>query len=148
MVVHATSTQPTSIATLPQAGSALLVIFGASGDLTRRKLIPALYDLTCVGCVPRKFEVLGVGRTPMTTEEFQAHMRHGALDSGGIRELNQEQWANFEKRLFTWLAIPATQASTVISARNSKKCTKPVQVQTICFTCRRPPLWQHRSLRA
>src|SRR5215831_11626472 len=100
MVVHATSTQPTSIPTLPQAGSALLVIFGASGDLTRRKLIPALYDLTCVGCVPRKFEVLGVGRTPMTTEEFQGRMRQGALDSGGIRELNQEQWANFEKRLF------------------------------------------------
>lgn len=57
------------------------MIFGASGDLTRRKLIPALYDLTCVGCVPRKFEVLGVGRTPMTTEEFRARMREGALDS-------------------------------------------------------------------
>src|SRR5215813_9695514 len=100
MVVHATSTQPTSIATLPQAGSALLVIFGASGDLTRRKLIPALYDLTCVGCVPRKFEVLGTGRTPMTTEEFRARMRQGALDSGGIKHLDDEQWANFEKRLF------------------------------------------------
>jgi glucose-6-phosphate 1-dehydrogenase len=100
MVVHATSMQPTSISLLPQAGSALLVIFGASGDLTRRKLIPALYDLACIGCVPRKFEVLGVGRTPMTTEEFRVRMREGALDSGGIRDLNQEQWANFEKRLF------------------------------------------------
>ena len=99
-IVRATSTPTKSIPVLPQAGSALLVIFGASGDLTRRKLIPALYDLTCVGCVPRKFEVLGVGRTRMTTEEFRARMRQGASDSGGIQDLNQEQWANFEKRLF------------------------------------------------
>src|SRR5215471_3884761 len=99
-VIHATSGQPTRIPSLPQAGSALLVIFGASGDLTQRKLIPGLYDLTCVGCVPRKFEVLGVGRTPMTTEEFRARMRQGALDSGGIRRFDHERWANFEKRLF------------------------------------------------
>jgi glucose-6-phosphate 1-dehydrogenase len=99
-IVHATSGQSTNKASLPQADPALLIIFGASGDLTRRKLIPALYDLTCVGCVPRKFEVLGVGRTRMTTEEFRARMRQGALDSGGISNLDSEQWASFEKRLF------------------------------------------------
>lgn len=99
-IIEASSVQPVSIQSLPPAESALLVIFGASGDLTRRKLIPALYDLACVGCVPRKFEVLGVGRTPMTTEEFRARMRQGALDSGGIRHLDHEQWASFEKRLF------------------------------------------------
>jgi glucose-6-phosphate 1-dehydrogenase len=75
MVVHATSMQPTSMPPLPQAGSALLVIFGVSGDLTRRKLIPA-------------------------------RMKRGALDSGGIRDLNQEQWANFEKRLFYMVGDP------------------------------------------
>jgi glucose-6-phosphate 1-dehydrogenase len=90
-VIQATSVELTRITSLPQAGSALLVIFGASGDLTRRKLIPGLYDLTCVGCVPRKFEVLGVGRSPMTTEEFRARMRQGALESGGIRHLDHEQ---------------------------------------------------------
>lgn len=99
-IIEASSVQPVSIQSLPQAESALLVIFGASGDLTRRKLIPALYDLACVGCVPRKFDVLGVGRTPMTTEAFRARMRQGALDSGGIRDFDHEQWANFEKRLF------------------------------------------------
>lgn len=105
-IIQATSVQSTSVASLPQAESALLVIFGASGDLTRRKLIPGLYDLTCVGCVPRKFEVLGVGRTPMTTEEFRARMRQGALDSGGIRRLDREQWANFENRLFYLVGDP------------------------------------------
>jgi len=99
-IVEASSVQPVSIQPLPQAESALLTIFGASGDLTRRKLIPALYDLACVGCVPRKFEVLGIGRTPMTSEEFRARMRQGAVESGGIRDLNHEQWADFERRLF------------------------------------------------
>ena len=106
-VIQATSVQPTTIASLPQAGSALLVIFGASGDLTRRKLIPGLYDLTCVGCVPRKFEVLGVGRSPMTTDEFRSRMRQGALESGGIGHLDHEQWANFEKRLFYMVGDPS-----------------------------------------
>src|SRR5215469_17506513 len=82
---------------LPTGDSCVLIIFGASGDLTKRKLIPALYDLTCVGCVPRKFEVLGVGRTRMSREEFRARMRQGALESGAIRQLDPEQWANFEK---------------------------------------------------
>ena len=50
-------------ASLPKAGSCLLVIFGATGDLTRRKLIPALYDLACIGCTNPTFDVLGVGRT-------------------------------------------------------------------------------------
>src|SRR5215469_16195355 len=106
-VVYATTVQPTTVASLPQADSTLLVIFGASGDLTRRKLIPALYDLTCVGCVPRKFEVLGVGRTPMTSEEFRGRMHPGGLESGGIRRFDPEQWANFEKRLFYLVGDPS-----------------------------------------
>jgi glucose-6-phosphate 1-dehydrogenase len=98
-VIEATSIRPVTVPQLPQADPALLVIFGASGDLTRRKLIPALYALSCVGCVPRKYEVLGVGRTPMTDEQFRARMRRGELDFGGIH-LDPEQWAIFEKRLF------------------------------------------------
>ena len=138
-VIQATSFPPARIASLPQAGSALLVIFGASGDLTRRKLLPGLNDLTCVGCVPRKFEVLGLGRSPMTTEEFRARMRQGALESGGIRHLDHEQWTNFEKRLFYMVGNPATLTSIVISARNSKKCIKQVRARTIFSMCQRLP---------
>jgi glucose-6-phosphate 1-dehydrogenase len=105
-VIEATTVPSGSVPSWPQAGSALLVIFGASGDLTRRKLIPALYDLTCVGCVPRKFEVLGIGRTGMTTEEFRARMRQGAFAPGAIRQLDHEHWATFEKRLFYLVGDP------------------------------------------
>jgi glucose-6-phosphate 1-dehydrogenase len=99
-IIEARSLKRTVRPPLPQAESCLLVIFGASGDLTRRKLIPALYDLACVGCMHPRFEVLGVGRTPMTSEEFRARMRQGASDSNDIRDFDDERWASFEKRLF------------------------------------------------
>ena len=54
---------------LPTGDACLLVIFRASADLTRRKLIPGLYNLACAGCMNPQFEVLGVGRTEMSSEE-------------------------------------------------------------------------------
>lgn len=53
----------------------ILVIFGASGDLTERKLIPALYDLKSQNLLPDKFAVLGVSRTDMTDESFREKMK-------------------------------------------------------------------------
>src|SRR5260370_42008957 len=52
---------------LPTGDSCVLVIFGASGDLTKRKLVPGLYNLAVVGCMNPQFEVLGIRRTPTTT---------------------------------------------------------------------------------
>lgn len=49
----------------------VLVIFGASGDLTRRKLIPAIFQLFCYEYLPDPFSILGVGRSPMEQEEFR-----------------------------------------------------------------------------
>ena len=42
------------------ASNCLIVIFGASGDLTRRKLVPSLYDLYCQGLMPERFAVMGI----------------------------------------------------------------------------------------
>jgi glucose-6-phosphate 1-dehydrogenase len=53
----------------------LIVIFGASGDLTRRKLIPALFNLLKQNLLPDNFAVLGVGRTPMFDESFRDDMK-------------------------------------------------------------------------
>src|SRR5207302_8940894 len=49
----------------------VMVIFGASGDLTRRKLIPALYNLANEQLLSREFAVLGLARAQMTTEQFR-----------------------------------------------------------------------------
>jgi glucose-6-phosphate 1-dehydrogenase len=88
-----------SMEPLPAGDSCLLVIFGASGDLTRRKLIPGLYNLACDGCMNPQFEVLGVGRTQMSSEEFRAKMREAVSKSGDARNFNESQWKEFEKRL-------------------------------------------------
>jgi glucose-6-phosphate 1-dehydrogenase len=71
-------------ARLPEADPCVVVIFGASGDLTRRKLIPALYDLACAGCMGGHFRVLGVARQDMDDAVFREHLRAGmaAPDSG------------------------------------------------------------------
>lgn len=65
-----------SIPSEPQQGGrpkdpCLLVIFGASGDLTKRLLIPALFNLACDKLLPERFAVLGVGRTEWTTNFFR-----------------------------------------------------------------------------
>ena len=86
-------------ARLPQGDSCLLIIFGASGDLAKRKLIPSLYNLACVGCMNPTFEVLGTGRTAMTDEEFRAKMREAASKASDTREFSDEAWQEFAKRL-------------------------------------------------
>ena len=51
-----------------------MVIFGASGDLTKRLLVPALYNLACDGLLSDNFAVLGVGRSEITDAQFRASM--------------------------------------------------------------------------
>ncbi len=94
---------------LPTADSCLLVIFGGTGDLTRRKLIPALYDLGCVGCTHRNFDVLGIGRTKLTEDDYRARLGGGAASSQDARNFSHEGWNEFAKRLH-YLIGDANQA--------------------------------------
>jgi glucose-6-phosphate 1-dehydrogenase len=59
----------------PAPGPSVLVIFGASGDLTRRKLLPALYQLSRAHRLPPRFSVIGVAKTPMDDEKFREQFR-------------------------------------------------------------------------
>ncbi len=99
-VVQATPTRSVAIPPMPKAEPCLVIIFGASGDLTKRKLIPALYDLACIGCISgQQFDVLGTGRTDMSTDEFRAAMREAASTSKDARKFSDWNWEQFEKRL-------------------------------------------------
>jgi glucose-6-phosphate 1-dehydrogenase len=55
----------------------ILTIFGASGDLTERKLLPALYDLARDRRLPPEFTVVGFARRPWSQEEFRERMKVG-----------------------------------------------------------------------
>ncbi len=85
--------------TLPQGDSCLVVIFGGTGDLTRRKLVPALYDLACAGCTTRNFQVLGIGRTKLDDEAFRKRLRDGAANSKDTRDFSEDGWQEFAQRL-------------------------------------------------
>jgi len=54
-----------------EAGPAVVVIFGASGDLTRRKLVPALHTMACEGFLPAEVRVIGVARSSLSDETFR-----------------------------------------------------------------------------
>jgi glucose-6-phosphate 1-dehydrogenase len=68
-----------------------LVIFGASGDLTHKKLFPALYSLAYRRLLPERFAVIGVARTEDTDEEFKAQMKE-AVQEYGRDEFVDEVW--------------------------------------------------------
>jgi glucose-6-phosphate 1-dehydrogenase len=69
----------------------VLVIFGASGDLTHKKLIPALYSLAYRSLLPERFGVLGVARTESSDDEFREDMRR-AVEQHGRDELRDDVW--------------------------------------------------------
>ncbi|MDR4474175.1 MAG: glucose-6-phosphate dehydrogenase, partial [Nitrospira sp.] len=64
---------------MPPVEPCTLVIFGGSGDLARRRLIPAVYNLLLDGLLPAKYAVIGLGRKPMTDDEFRALVREGVV---------------------------------------------------------------------
>ena len=63
----------------------VVVIFGASGDLTKRKLLPALYHLEQAGLLPKEIAVVGVARRPLEAT-FAPDMKDGILAGGGVEE--------------------------------------------------------------
>lgn len=77
-----------------------MVIFGAHGDLTKRKLIPALYALYIDGFLPREFCVVGISRTKMTNEEFRSAMRNSLQQFAPELPLDPAKWERFESMLY------------------------------------------------
>ena len=78
---------------LVRAGPCTMVILGAAGDLTRRKLLPSLLHLESDGALHEEFAVVGVGREPLSDEGFREQVRAGLDASGPL-------WQRFAPRLF------------------------------------------------
>jgi glucose-6-phosphate 1-dehydrogenase len=75
-----------------------MVIFGAGGDLTWRKLVPSLFSLHLDRALPERFSVLGLDRKQRSEEDWREHLRQGA-DQFSQRELRPEAWDPFSKCL-------------------------------------------------
>ena len=78
---------------------ATIVIFGASGDLCQRKLMPALYTLFHEGFLPEDFAIVGVARSKLSDEEFRSEMREAVEEHGRLGRLDPAFWSRFAARL-------------------------------------------------
>src|SRR5262249_24978783 len=86
-------------AMLKRADPCTMVIFGAGGDLTKRKLIPALFHLKMSGFLPDDFRVVGCARESFDDASFRAAMRK-VIDEFGPKPLDKKLWERFEASLY------------------------------------------------
>jgi glucose-6-phosphate 1-dehydrogenase len=76
-----------------------IVIFGASGDLTQRKLIPSFFNLFRKRKTPKNFNIVGYGGTPFTHEQFRDHLHAGLTKYAGY-EFTQKVWSLFAPNVY------------------------------------------------
>ncbi len=75
----------------------IVVIFGASGDLAHRELVPSLFSLYCSGLMPKNFAIIGFARRDYSDVKFRDEMYEALKKSDGCKE---EKWSKFAKNLF------------------------------------------------
>ncbi|HUQ41511.1 MAG TPA: hypothetical protein VM052_03320, partial [Candidatus Limnocylindrales bacterium] len=71
---------------------ATLVLFGGSGDLSHRKLVPALYNLALQRLLPASFAVVGAARSPLTNDAFRAELHDAVAEHSRSKPINEEVW--------------------------------------------------------
>ena len=77
-----------------------IVIFGANGDLTKRKLLPALYRLAYERRIPQNFAMVGNSRTPMSDEDFRQKMKESVEKFIENSPFDESVWESFEQTLY------------------------------------------------
>jgi glucose-6-phosphate 1-dehydrogenase len=77
-----------------------VVIFGASGDLTKRKLVPALYHLMQERLLPAEFAVVGVARRDTSDEQFRTQMHESVIEFSGGEALDEAVWDSYARGLY------------------------------------------------
>ncbi|MCI0416934.1 glucose-6-phosphate dehydrogenase, partial [bacterium] len=93
-----------------------IIIFGATGDLTQRKLIPALYHLWRQHLLGTGFAIIGAARTPMSHDEFRKSMREAIAEFSEDKP-DAVEWENFASMLF----YNATDAKDPVSFQRLKE---------------------------
>lgn len=78
----------------------VLVIFGATGDLTARKLAPAIYNLGKDGLLPANFACIGFARREKTNEAFRAELKTAINSYSRVKPIDETFWKNFQEQIF------------------------------------------------
>ncbi len=82
-----------------KANPTVFLIFGGTGDLTKRKIMPALYNLFLDGWLPEKFAIIGTGSTKMTTEKYVSELLAGVDEFSRTGKSKKEDWAKFSSHI-------------------------------------------------
>jgi glucose-6-phosphate 1-dehydrogenase len=93
---------------MAENNNCIIVIFGASGDLTKRKLMPALYALYRQKLLPDSFAILGTSRSPYSDNAFRKKIREDIVTYAGLKKSDQKLLEPFSKHLY-YQAFDATQ---------------------------------------
>lgn len=78
----------------------ILVIFGATGDLTARKLSPAIYNLGKEGLLPSQFACVGFARRDKNDEDFRSELHDDIAEHSRLKPIDEEFWSNFSQHIF------------------------------------------------
>jgi glucose-6-phosphate 1-dehydrogenase len=82
------------------AESCTVILFGASGDLAKRKVIPAMYDLAQYNSLGECYAIVGFARTPMTDETFRSNVGEAAKTISEVGPIDPQKWSDFAANLF------------------------------------------------
>jgi len=99
----------------------VFVIFGAGGDLTWRKLTPALYSLFLDGWLPEQFKLLGLDRAEMSDDKFRSHLREGIEQNWRRGSIEDKTWDRFAENVIFSQADFGDDKSFAALAKRLKK---------------------------
>lgn len=95
----------------------MLVIFGASGDLTSHKLIPAIFSLKSQKLLPDRFAILGIGRTKMSSEGFRKKMNEAIVSFSEEKDPGKDLITAFVEDLY-YFSMDSASANAYPDLRN------------------------------
>ena len=104
----AASRRPATAPDAPRPPSQVIVVFGVTGDLARRKLLPGLFHLSAAGLMPRRFRIIGSStpRSAMTDDQFREYARKAVAEFGKCKS-EGAAWDTFERALSYAAADPS-----------------------------------------
>src|SRR6266516_401674 len=109
-----TTPRPLLPDTVEIPGDHVIVLFGATGDLAKRKLLPGLFHLAVSGLLPERYRIVGTSRRTLTDDEFRTLARE-AVEEFGRREAAAESWDDFE-RLLSYASSDTDAAGELVEA--------------------------------
>jgi glucose-6-phosphate 1-dehydrogenase len=112
----------------------IIFIFGGSGDLTYRKLAPALYNLFIDKYLPEKFMIIAVGRTAFTEKSFLEYIRKGIKEHSRRKDELKTKWKDFSKHIdYLKADLEASKTYTAIATQIKKLETEWKQKAAVIY---------------